>query len=143
MSGERFIHSAYAYLYIGSFERAELAFSRAIEMEPDNPEPYFLASITAHRNQSYEEALQLAQKATELAPEETLYRAHLNTVQASLLVEQAKSAYIQGDTACALRMYQSAIESDPLHDEARSQLSELCQLYPEHCGQTEEEFCDR
>lgn len=132
MSGDLLIRSAYAYLYIGSFERAKLAFEQAIETDPNNPETYFLASITAHRNACYEEALEWVSKALDLAPESTLYQAHLDTVRASLLVEQAKAAYIQGNTEAAVALYQDALAFDPLHDEARSQLEELSQFNKEH-----------
>lgn len=131
MEGQRFIHAAYAYLFIGDYEQAKAAFERAVEADPDNPEPYFYASITAHRSGCYEEARRLAQTAVRLNPVDPLYQAHLRTICASECVAQGKLAYIQGDTRTALQCYQRALQTDPLHQEAQQQLDELVQIHPE------------
>lgn len=125
MKSERLIQAAYAYLYIGAFEEAMAAFVRAMEADPERPEPYFHASITAHRNARFEEAMEWAKTALELASDEPLYQAHYDSVRASIEVEQGKAAYIRGDSAEALRRLKAAIALDPLHEAANQTLREL------------------
>lgn len=80
MSGENYLRAAYGYLYLGDFEEAMGAFSRAIEAEPDNASYYFFGSVTAMRNEDWQTALRWAQEAVRLAPEEELYQEHVRLV---------------------------------------------------------------
>lgn len=143
MYEDRFIQAAYAYLYVGLFDEAMDAFARAIEANPSRPEPYFHASVTAHRNGNLDDALRFALQAMKLAPEEPLYEDNWRAIWASQLAESGRLAFFDGDTSRAVQLYREALAHDPLHLEARRQLEEICQLYPSECGEAKEENLDQ
>lgn len=145
MSADKFIRAAYAYLYIGDFEEAKAAFARAIEEEPTNPEPYFCASITAHRSGEYEEAERFVLEALRLDPSALLYQTHLKTVRASRWLDAGVNAYIKGNVSDAIACCKKALDIDPLHEAAQAQLDEIRRNHPVHLvplgldGYTEED----
>ncbi|WAH35139.1 tetratricopeptide repeat protein [Alicyclobacillus dauci] len=142
MAIERFMNSAYAYLYIGDYDEAKAAFERAIAEDPDNPEPYFHASITAHRSGFYDEARRLAERAVSLCPEYPIYRSHLGRIMASKWFEAGKRAHIAGDIRGALSLYGKALDADPLHLEAFTYVREIISIHPELKDELEEERRD-
>lgn len=118
MSGENYLKSAYAYLYIRDFERAAEAFQRAIESEPENPEYYFHASVTALRNECYNLALEWSARAHELAPDNALYQEHHQVVIASQLTREGQALLLEGNDTAALVRFEQALKHDPLNQDA-------------------------
>jgi tetratricopeptide (TPR) repeat protein len=125
MFGDRWLKTAYAYLYIRDFARATESFRRAIECEPDNPAYYFHASVTALRNGHLVLAHEWAQYAVNLEGDNALYQEHLEVVEASMYVESAQNALREGKYEDAVGWFQQALESDPLNTEAAASLERL------------------
>lgn len=125
MEGEQFLRAAYAYLYIHDFERAAMAFEKAIASDPDNPEYYFHASITLLRSGNKERALFLAQRAVQLEPENQLYQEHVKMVESSILTEDGQRALERGELDVAREMFNSALERNPLDYAATEALALL------------------
>jgi tetratricopeptide (TPR) repeat protein len=125
MFGERWLKTAYSYLYIRDFARATESFRRAIECEPENPTYYFHASLTALRNGYEELAMQWAETAVLLAPGNASYQEHLGVVRGSALAEAGHVAYRDGRYAEAKQLFQRALSFDPLNDEAVCALDKL------------------
>ncbi len=125
VTGENYLKAAYAYLYIRDFERAAESFAKAIESSPDNPEYYFHASLTALRNDCPDLALEWALSAFRLDPDNPLYREHLAVVESSQLTKRGHEAVLEGAEEQAIRLFQEALDRDPLNDEARGCLKRL------------------
>ncbi|MCY0888194.1 MAG: tetratricopeptide repeat protein [Alicyclobacillaceae bacterium] len=130
MDGDYFMRKGYAHLYDQHFDLAREAFLQAIACNPTNPDYYFHASVTLHRNGQLQEALTLAERAATLCPENDLYRQHREEVIASLLVEDAKHWLSKRRYEEALRCYAEAKMWDPLNEQA-SLGSEHLQSYGE------------
>ncbi|MCL6637312.1 MAG: tetratricopeptide repeat protein, partial [Alicyclobacillus sp.] len=111
---------AHAYLYIGDFARAREAFAKAIQDNPENPECYLFASVTALRNGEYELALSWAQTAARLAPDDRLCQAHVRIVAATCLTAAGERLALAGDTAAAHDCFEAALQLDPGNATARS-----------------------
>ncbi|MDP9728154.1 hypothetical protein ACOJUR_09475 [Alicyclobacillus tolerans] len=118
MNGEDYLQEGYAYLYEQNFYRAEQSFLQAILCDPSNPEYYFHASVTMHRNQAYQKALQLAQISVELAPDCELYAQNLQEIVASILVQNAYRALSNGNKLQAAKDFAEACLRDPFNVEA-------------------------
>lgn len=125
MSGERYIKAAYSYLYIRDFDQAMHAFRCAIEAEPENASYYFHGAVTALRNNLLEVALDWAEQAARFAPNNALYREHVDVVKSAMLVRDATIAVNEGDAAQAHRLLSEALERDPLNDTAHEFLQKL------------------
>ncbi|KPV44859.1 tetratricopeptide repeat protein [Alicyclobacillus ferrooxydans] len=118
MPRERWLKTAYAYLYIRDFDAARRAFEQAIAEDPDNPETYFHASVTALRNGEIAYAEEAAAKAAELAPDNSLYVAHLGAVRAEVLVLKAEKALGEGLILESKQLLEDALTADPLCERA-------------------------
>lgn len=127
MSTDRLIRAAYAYLYIGDFGQAKAAFERAAAANPEDPEPLFLASITAHRSGLYEEAERLIGLALEHDPSSQMYQTQLALVRSSAWLAAARNAYIVGRVQDARLYCQNAILVDSLNEEAHQMMIEIRQ----------------
>ncbi|GMA48712.1 hypothetical protein GCM10025857_00690 [Alicyclobacillus contaminans] len=119
MPDSPWFQTACAYLFIRDFDRALNAFRRAMEEHPDDPDCYFHASITALRSGRLDDAERWAAEARRLSPQDSLYEAHWQRVQADRLVEHSLRAWRNGLTEDALRLVQKALELNPLNDQAR------------------------
>src|SRR4051812_23998980 len=95
MDGESSVRKAYEAILGGDFEQAVVCFEEAISLEPANAAIYYRCSITCARSGKWPKALQYAQKAVELDPEQEEYRFHLDTVRARLLVQEAETMLAQ------------------------------------------------
>ncbi|MCL6593715.1 MAG: tetratricopeptide repeat protein [Alicyclobacillus sp.] len=118
--GADWVKVAHAYLYIGDFARARDAFAKAIESDPENPECYLFASVTALRNGEYELALTWAQTAARLAPHDRLCQAHVRIVAATCLTAAGEQLALAGDAAAAHDCFAAALQLDPGNATARS-----------------------
>lgn len=125
MNSDRHLQIGYAYLYIRDFARAAQAFEEAIVQDPTNPECYFHASMTAHRNNLLDLAEQRAIQALQLDATNPLYRQHLEEVIASKLVLEAEQEVEHGNILGAKQKLLEAIERDPLNHQAEMQLHHL------------------
>lgn len=141
MFGDRWLKTAYAYLYIRDFARATESFRRAIESEPDNPAYYFHASVTALRNGHLALAHEWAQSAVKLGADNSLYQEHLEVVTACIYVESAQKALRDGNCEDAAALFQQALESDPLNTEAAASLERL-QTFARYNGDESQEPLD-
>lgn len=125
MTGENYLKAAYSYLYIRDFAKAADAFRRAIESNPDNPSYYFHASVTALRNDCHNLALEWAEEAVRLEPDNPLYREHQLVVKSSVLTTKGHTSLLEGDESGAVGWFDQALQFDPLNDEARACLERL------------------
>lgn len=125
MTGENYFKSAYSYLYIRDFARAEDAFRRAIESNPNNPEYYFHASVTALRNDRLDLASEWVAAATRLDPENPLYREHQAVVRSCVLTRKGHEALLEGSMDEALQAFEEALTQDPMNEDAIRSLEKL------------------
>lgn len=125
VKGEQYLRAAYAYLYIRDFQRAETAFEQAIASDPDNPQYYFHASITALRSEHRDKALFLAKEALRLQPENELYQEHVKVVEAAILTVDGQQALEKGNIALAREHFHRALERNPLDNTAADALASL------------------
>lgn len=120
MYDDRLIQAGFAYLYVGLYDEALASFVRAIEANPSRPEPYFHASITAHRNGDLANASRWAMRAMELAPDRAEYVENWRVITASQLVEESQSTFFS-------RGYQGRVEAAPSSVGPRSAASGCAQ----------------
>jgi tetratricopeptide (TPR) repeat protein len=125
MLGERWLKTAYSYLYIRDFPKAADSFARAIHCDPTNPLYYFHGSMTALRNDNLAQALDWAEKAVELDPHNHLYEEHLGVVKSRLLMVEAQVAIAQSRMDRAKQLLEEALAVDPLNADALMELSAL------------------
>ncbi|QSO45703.1 tetratricopeptide repeat protein [Alicyclobacillus mengziensis] len=125
MLTDRWLKTAYAYLYIRDFQAARRAFDEAITENPENPEYHFHASVTALRNGETGYAMEAAKQAVLLDPENALYAVHLGAVTAQALVIEASAALREGRATETKELLLRALEADPLCERAHELLAEL------------------
>ncbi len=129
MQGEHYLKAAYAYLYIRDFEHAQEAFEKAIASDPFNALYYFHASITALRSEDFDLAMTWALRAAKLEPDNPMYKQHLDVVMAAIYNRDARTAFLNGDVDEAMKRFKSALELDPLNEEAQQALYSLDESY--------------
>lgn len=120
MRGKQFLRTGFSYLLIGDYEQALNAFAKAVEAEPDNAAYAFHGSVTAWRNNHPELAKTWAQRAVDLEPANELYQEHLRMIGAQTLLEQAQSAFSEGEHPTARELLDEALTTDPLNEQART-----------------------
>lgn len=120
MDGEVYVKQAYESILQGDYEQAIRAFEQAIEADPDNPVYHHKCSITCLRSAKWQKARKHAEEAARLRPDDAEYRFHLASVEARITAEEAKQelASVDPDYASVIGRLRSAIERDPLLDEA-------------------------
>ncbi len=130
---DRWLKTAYAYLFIRNFSRALDVFRKAIEENPMNPRYHFHASITALRSGLLAEAEEWAKTAAALDPENSTYREHLDRIKARRLVHDGLRLLESGQTQEAREYFDAALSIDPFNQDA---------IY--FCGKTtpDEENCE-
>ncbi|OEG00329.1 hypothetical protein BHF71_00005 [Vulcanibacillus modesticaldus] len=84
-SCKSYLKEAYKAIYQNDFQKAILAFKKAINCDPTNASYYHKLSITYSRNGDMKEALAAAKKAYELSQNQN-YRYHLQILQSKNLV---------------------------------------------------------
>jgi tetratricopeptide (TPR) repeat protein len=115
---DRWLKTAYAYMFIRNFARALDVFRKAIEDDPVNPRYHFHASITALRSGLLEEAEQWAETAVALEPENATYRQHLDRIKARRLVHDGLRLLESGKTDEARECFDAALRIDPFNQDA-------------------------
>jgi tetratricopeptide (TPR) repeat protein len=115
---DRWLKTAYSYLFIRDFEKAMDTFRNAICSNPQNPAYYFHASITAVRSGNLSEAIAWAEAATTLEPDNDLYMQHWHVIRARLLVKEGLEMLQCGRLAEAQELFASALNHDPLNEDA-------------------------
>ncbi len=118
MVEDRWLKTAYSYLFIRDFEKAMNTFKNAIGSNPQNPAYYFHGSITAVRSGNLAEAIAWAETAKALEPDNELYNQHWHVIRARLLVKQGLEMMQCGRLAEAQLLFASALNHDPLNQEA-------------------------
>ncbi|WP_372634382.1 tetratricopeptide repeat protein [Cohnella sp.] len=121
MNGDACIRLAYDAIFQGDFEAAVHWFGQALELEPDNAEYYFRASITCARSGKANQAMTYAHKAVELNPDDRSYRLHLKMLQARERFAEARQLLSQAepDVGRSVFLLQEAVQLDPLLAQAR------------------------
>jgi tetratricopeptide (TPR) repeat protein len=115
---DRWLNTAYSYLFIRDFDKAMDVFRNAICSNPQNPAYYFHASITAVRSGNLTEAIIWAESAKTLEPDNDLYKQHWHVIRAKLLVKDGLEMLQRGRLAEAQHLFASALSHDPLNQEA-------------------------
>ncbi|WP_248925459.1 tetratricopeptide repeat protein [Paenibacillus hamazuiensis] len=120
MDGKRAIQKAYESILAGDFEKAIEWFERAIELEPGNANYHYKLSITCARSNKLAKALEHADMARRLEPEDEYYRSHFQNLQAKELLQKAEKYFSQpgGQIYMAIAMLKQAVALDPLALEA-------------------------
>jgi len=132
--GETCLRRAYAAILASDFESAVEWFRQAAAAEPDNASYYYKGSISLARSGRLDLALDYAQSAVRLAPEEPDYRLHLRLVEGRMLARQAKAllAKPQPEPDTAIELLEEAVELDPLDAGAYLLLGIACRLAGEY-----------
>ncbi|MCR8642257.1 hypothetical protein NV379_06245 [Paenibacillus sp. N1-5-1-14] len=126
MDSDFLIKKAYESLLLSDFEAAIDWFHKAIESDPGNASLYYRLSITYFRSNKLIKAEQYAYQASQLEPNNEVYRQHILRLQAQELTRQtehrldgtAESAY------ASIILLKQALEWDPLLIEAYLLLAE-------------------
>lgn len=120
MDGESCIKKAYEFILNGDFEHAIYWFEQAIAEEPGNASFYHKCAISCARSGKWTKAKQYAKIALELEPDNEEYRFHLQTIDAKLLLTEAKLLLLnEPDKADdAIELLLQASKLDPLSLEA-------------------------
>jgi tetratricopeptide (TPR) repeat protein len=98
-SAEGLYDAGAAYLRLGELDRAEQAFDRAIQRDPDMADAYNAKGVIQTRRRNYDEALGLFRRALSLNPGDAGYRINVSLAY-----------YLQGRTDEARRAYDEALE---------------------------------
>jgi len=151
MGGDQLIRKAYEAILQGDYEQAVACFDEAIALEPTCADYYYKGSITCTRSGKWKKALQYAQRAVQLEPDQVKYRYHLQTVQSKELIIEAEallSAQPEQTTDAIIKLRRAA-ELDPLstesflllgalynslglHEQAAAYAGEALRLDPQH-----------
>jgi Flp pilus assembly protein TadD len=95
MDGERWVKKAYDAILAGDFGRAVACFDRAVGTDPENASFHYKLSVTCARSGRLDKALQAANKAVELEPDNEIYIQHVHHVKAKELLAMA-AQYMEG-----------------------------------------------
>ncbi len=118
-SGRKFINEAYNAIYQNDFQKAIIAFHKAIKCEPTNASYYYKLSITYSRNGDIKTALKAAQKACDLSSDNQTYIYHSQILQAKNLVLLSANKIDEGIFSEEVeKMLIQAKNLDPLNIEA-------------------------
>lgn len=144
---DRWLKTAYAYLFIRDFARALDVFRQAMVADPTNASYYFYASITAERNGLRNEAYDFANAASELEPSNALYLQRTAAMRSKRLVDDGLRLLESGDMTGAYAKFQQALESDPLNLDAEHFCSRLGADHPlgtnlTHPRKFDDYYCD-
>lgn len=120
MNGEEGIKKAYQAILRNDFEKAIAWFGKAIELEPDNAAYHYKLSITCARSGRLAKALEHAETAVKLSPEDRSYELHLNRLKAQEKLIQAQTAMEKdmNQLYMAVALLKESIVLDPLSVEA-------------------------
>lgn len=121
MDGESYVQLAYEAIFKGDFEQAVDWFQQAMECEPLNAEYAYKASITCARSGKLALALEYANRAVQLVPEQPQYSLHLRMLEAKELTARAQAALdaLPAAPERAVPDLLQAVLLDPLSVEAR------------------------
>lgn len=123
-SGIKFINEAYKAIYQNDFQKAIIAFQKAIKCDPSNASYYYKLSITCSRNSDIKTAIEAAQMACDLSPNNQTYTYHLQILQAKNLVLLAANKIDEGIFSEEVeKMLVQAKNLDPLNMETYLLLS--------------------
>jgi tetratricopeptide (TPR) repeat protein len=120
MDGEMYVRQAYEAILQGDFELALHGFQLAIAAEPDNSSYYYKGSVTCARSGKLPLAMEYAQKALELAPEDPTYKLHYRTIYAKTKVADARTHLQMAlpNLESCIEELKEAAQLDPLSVEA-------------------------
>lgn len=117
-AGRKYIKDAYQAIYENDFQKAIIAFQKAIDCDPENALYHYKLSITYSREGNMKEAINSAKKACQLSQNQT-YKYHLQILLAKNNVFLAKSKIDTGIlTSDIEKMLIQAQKFDPLNIEA-------------------------
>lgn len=129
MTFNPYIRKAYEAIVNQDYEQAAGWFAKAVEQEPDNASHHYRYSITLARSDKLAKALEHAERAAMLDPDDPGYRMHLNVLKARRLLLEADGLLADDGAAvpdCAIGMLEEAVRLDPLSVKARLVLAEAC-----------------
>jgi len=126
MDGEQKLQKAYESLLSNDFAKAAEWFEEAIEEDPNNAALHYKLSITYSRNNKLQKATQYARNALSFDPDNELYLAHLQHLEALQYTREAKGYYDGTDESLYVVIYllRNATRLDPLALESFLLLSE-------------------
>jgi tetratricopeptide (TPR) repeat protein len=110
------IKEAYLEIFHGDYEKAIEAFKKAIEQDPDNASFYYKLSITCARSNKLDAAINAAEIAHSLEPEEPRYKIHLDMLRSRERCNKAKDLLDDPiQTTHAITLLKQALKLDPLN----------------------------
>jgi tetratricopeptide (TPR) repeat protein len=120
MDGEKEIKKAYESILMNDFEQAVEWFEQAIAKDPDNAAYHYKLSITYARSNKLGKAVEHANLAVRLEPEEDPYKFHLQHLQAKELIHQAEKWFEEPEQQLwmAISLLKQAAALDSLSTEA-------------------------
>lgn len=148
--GHAKIEKAYLEIFKGDYEKAIEAFKEAIEFDPSNASFYYKLSITCARSNKLDIAVQAAEMAHSLDPNEPKYKNHYDTLCSRQLCYQAHDLLEDPyQTVHAVTLLKKAVHLDPLNEnaylflglayarmrdyvQAEHYIKKLLRLHPEH-----------
>ncbi len=119
---------AYVHLQAGRLDDAARAFEGVLAQRPDDIPALAGAAATAARRGDLEGAIQLLQRATQVAPSDAALRRRLSEARVQLTerhVAGARDALERGDAEQAILTYREALEEAPEVAGLRLELAEL------------------
>jgi len=118
----------YVHLQAGRLDEAARAFQGVLGQRPDDIPALAGAAATASRRGDLEAAIQLLQRATQVAPSDAALRRKLSEARVQLTerhVAAARAALERGDTEQAVLTYREALQEAPEVAGLRLELAEL------------------